>query len=68
MPLQLAGTKLDAKFTQMIGTSTAENSGDHAFAFEAYVVSCDLTGGVEDQATYSVSLEVVGTITYAAIS
>jgi len=68
MPFQLAGTKLDAKFTQMIGTSTAENSGDHAFSFEAYVVSCDLNGGVEDTATYSVSLEVVGTITYAAIS
>jgi len=27
-----------------------------------------LNGGVEDTATYSVSLEVVGTITYAAIS
>ena len=68
MPFQLAGTKLDAKFTQMIGTATTENSGDHAFSFEAYVVSCDLNGGVEDTATYSVSLEVVGTITYAAIS
>ena len=68
MPFQLAGTKLDAKFTQMIGTATAENTGDHAFSFEAYVVSCDLNGGVEDTATYSVSLEVVGTITYAAIS
>tara|TARA_R100000541_G_scaffold55590_1_gene64559 strand:- start:206 stop:655 length:450 start_codon:yes stop_codon:yes gene_type:complete len=68
MPLQLAGTKLDAKFTQMIGTATAENSGDHAFTFEAFVVSCDLNGGVEDTATYSVSLEVVGTIVYAAIS
>jgi len=68
MPLQLAGTKLDAKFTQMLGTATAENSGDHAFAFEAFVVSCDLNGGVEDTATYSVSLEVVGTIVYAAIS
>jgi len=68
MPFQLAGTKLDAKFTQMIGTGTTENPGDHAFSFEAYVVSCDLNGGVEDTATYSVSLEVVGTITYAAIS
>jgi len=68
MPFQLAGTKLDAKFTQMIGTATTENTGDHAFSFEAYVVSCDLNGGVEDTATYSVSLEVVGTITYAAIS
>jgi len=68
MPLQLAGTKLDAKFTQMLGTATAENSGDHAFTFEAYVVSCDLNGGVEDTSTYSVSLEVVGTIVYAAIS
>ncbi len=68
MPFQLAGTKLDAKFTQMIGTDTTENTGDHAFSFEAYVVSCDLNGGVEDTATYSVSLEVVGTITYAAIS
>tara|TARA_R110002096_G_C14106000_1_gene679264 strand:+ start:110 stop:514 length:405 start_codon:yes stop_codon:yes gene_type:complete len=68
MPFQLAGTKLDAKFTQMLGTLTAENAGDHAFSFEAYVVSCDLNGGVEDTATYSVSLEVVGTITYAAIS
>ena len=68
MPFQLAGTKLDAKFTQMLGTATTENTGDHAFSFEAYVVSCDLNGGVEDTATYSVSLEVVGTITYAAIS
>lgn len=70
MPFQLAGTKLDAKFTQMIGTATspAVDSNDHAFSFEAYVVSCDLNGGVEDTATYSVSLEVVGTITYAAIS
>tara|TARA_R100000541_G_scaffold55582_1_gene64544 strand:- start:206 stop:655 length:450 start_codon:yes stop_codon:yes gene_type:complete len=68
MPFQLAGTKLDAKFTQMIGTATTENTGDHAFSFEAFVVSCDLNGGVEDTATYSVSLEVVGTITYAAIS
>tara|TARA_R110002167_G_scaffold259766_3_gene466281 strand:- start:132 stop:584 length:453 start_codon:yes stop_codon:yes gene_type:complete len=65
---QLAGTKLDAKFTQMIGTATAENVGDHAFTFEAYVVSCDLNGGVEDTATYSVSLSAVGTVTYAAIA
>lgn len=65
---QLAGTKLDSKFTQMIGTATTENSGDHAFTFEAYVTSCDLNGGVEDQATFSVTLEAVGTVTYAAIS
>jgi len=68
MPLQLAGTKLDCKFTQMIGTSTSENSGDHAFTFEAYVTSCELSGGVEDTSTYSCTLEVVGAITYAAIS
>tara|TARA_R110000764_G_scaffold89351_1_gene170815 strand:+ start:397 stop:849 length:453 start_codon:yes stop_codon:yes gene_type:complete len=67
MPLQLAGTKLDAKFTQMNGVATAENPGNFAFTFEAYVVSCDLNGGVEDTATYSVSLEVVGTIVYAVI-
>ena len=65
---QLAGTKLDAKFTQMIGTATTENVGDHAFSFEAYVVSCDLNGGVEDTATYSVTLSAVGTVTYAAIA
>lgn len=68
MPLQLAGTKLDCKFTQMIGTSTSENSGDHAFTFEAYVTSCELSGGVEDTSTYSCTLEVVGAITYATIS
>ena len=65
---QLAGTKLDAKFTQMIGTATTENVGDHAFTFEAYVVSCDLNGGVEDTATYSVSLSAVGTVNYAVIT
>jgi predicted secreted protein len=65
---QLAGTLLNAKFTQMIGTATTENTGDHAFTFDAYVTSCDLSGGVEDQATYSVTLETVGTVTYAAIS
>ena len=67
MPFQLAGTKLDAKFTQMLGTATTENPGNFAFTFEAYVVSCDLNGGVEDTATYSVSLEVVGTIDYSVI-
>ena len=64
---QLAGTKLDAKFTQMIGTATSENADDHAFTFDAYVTSCDLNGGVEDTATYSVTLEAVGTVTYATI-
>jgi hypothetical protein len=68
MGWQLNGTKLDAKFTQMIGVATAENSGDHAFTFEAYITSCDLSGGVEDTATYSVTLEAVGTVLYAAIS
>ena len=65
---QLNGTKLNAKFTQMVGTATTENSGDHAFVFDAYVTSCDLTGGVEDTSTYSVTLEAVGTVAYAAIS
>ena len=70
MPLQLAGTKLDCKFTQILGTATAPavDSNDHAFTFEAYVTSCELSGGVEDTSTYSCTLEVVGAITYAAIS
>jgi hypothetical protein len=65
---QLAGTKLDVKFTQMIGTATTENVGDHAFTFEAYITSCDLSGGVEDTSTYSVQLEAVGTVSHAVIS
>jgi len=70
MAWQLAGDKLDVKFTQILGTAVAPavDSSDHAFTFEAYITSCDLSGGVEDTSTYSVTLEAVGEVTYAAIS
>ena len=64
---QLGGSLLNAKFTQMIGTATTGNADDHAFTFDAYVTSCELSGGVEDTATYSVTLSAVGAVTYATI-
>ena len=64
---QLGGSLLNAKFTQMIGTATTGNADDHAFSFDAYITSCDLSGGTEDTASFSCTLSAVGTVTYATI-
>lgn len=65
---QINKTKLDVKFTHIVGTGSTENVGDERFTVEAYVTSCDLNGGTEDNSTFTVTLDVVGTITREVIA
>jgi len=65
---QINKTKLDVRFTHIVGSGGTENAGDERFQVEAYITSLDLNGGTEDNATYTVALDVVGTITREVIA
>jgi hypothetical protein len=53
------------KLTCMISTEVA---GDTKYTFEAYLTSLSSTGPVEENATFSGTLEITGSITKAAIT
>ena len=65
---QIAKTKLDVKFSHVIGSASAENTGDERFQLKGYITSCELSGGTEDTSTFSVSMDIVETIVREAIA
>ena len=42
-------------------------SGDYTYSGSGFITSLEMTGGVEDAPTYSVSIEGTGTLTQNAI-
>ena len=65
---QNAKTKLDVKLTQIVGSGSTPNAGDMEFVAAGYITSLDLTGGTEDNATFSASVQLVETISYSVIA
>jgi len=65
---QLAKTKLDIRFTHVIGQAAAENAGDYRYQVKGYIESLELSGGTEDNAVYTANIQVVETIVRETIS
>lgn len=65
---QNAKTQLDVKLTQIVGSGSTPNAGDMEFEAKGYITSLDLTGGTEDNATFSCSIQLVETIAYNVIA
>ena len=65
---QNAKTQLDVKLTQIVGSGSTPNVGDMEFEAKGYITSLDLTGGTEDNATFSCSIQLVETISYNVIA
>ena len=65
---QLAKTKLDIRFSHVIGQAATENAGDFRYQVKGYIESLELSGGTEDNATYTCNLQIVETIVREVIS
>jgi hypothetical protein len=65
---QLNKTKCDFRFTHVIGQAASENTGDYRYQVKGYIDSLELTGGTEDNATFTASIQVVETIVREVIS
>lgn len=65
---QLNKTKLDIRFTHVIGQSSTENADDFRYQVKGYIESLELSGGTEDNATYTCNVQVVETIVRQVIS
>ena len=65
---QLAKTKLDIRFTHVIGQAATENADDFRYQVKGYIESIELSGGTEDNATFTVSVQIVETIVRQVIS
>ena len=60
-------TNVDMRDTTTKSGSTP-NPGDMEFEAKGYITSLDLTGGTEDNATFSCSVQLVETIAYNVIA
>ena len=58
---QIAGNKLFIVFTNT-GTGTAANAGDEQFDVAGYITSLEQTAGTEDNVTFSMTIEITGTV------
>lgn len=58
---QIAGEKLYVIFTNTGAGSTA-NAGDEQFDVSGYITSLEQTAGTEDNVTFSMTLEITGTV------
>lgn len=58
---QIAGEKLYVVFTNT-GAGTAANAGDEQFDVAGYITSLEQTAGTEDNVTFSMTLEITGTV------
>lgn len=65
---QLNKTKCDFRFTHVVGQAAAENAGDFRYQVKGYIESLELSGGTEDNATYTCNVQIVETIVREAIS
>jgi hypothetical protein len=61
-------SKLDIKLTQIVGSGSTPNADDYEFVLKGYITSLDLTGGVEDNSTFSCSVQIVESISYSIIA
>ena len=70
-----ADTEPDELFTQMTGRTAvtfvfglaSPLSGDYTYSGSGFITSLEMTGGVEDAPTYSVTIEGTGTLTQNSI-
>jgi len=58
---QIAGDKLFVVFTNT-GSGASGNAGDEQFDVEGYITSLEQTAGTEDNVTFSMTLEITGTV------
>lgn len=58
---QIAGEKLYVIFTNT-GAGTTGNAGDEQFDVAGYITSLEQTAGTEDNVTFSMTLEITGTV------
>lgn len=65
---QIDKEKLDLRFTHVIGQASTENAGDHRYQVKGYIESLELSGGTEDNATFTCSVQIVETIVRQVIS
>ena len=61
-------TKLDVKLTHIVGSGSTPNVGDKEFEAAGYITSLDLSGGTEDNSSFSCTIQLVETIAYNVIS
>ena len=59
--------KLDIKLTQIVGSGSTPNAGDMEYVAKGYITALDLTGGVEDNASFSCTVQLVESIAYNVI-
>ena len=64
---QIAGEKLYVVFTNT-GAGTAANAGDEQFDVSGYITSLEQTAGTEDNVTFSMTLEITGTVVREVIA
>ena len=64
---QIAGELLYVVFTNT-GTSTSANAGDEQFDVSGYITSLEQTAGTEDNVTFSMTLEITGTVVREVIA
>ena len=64
---QIAGELLYVVFTNT-GTGTAANAGDEQFDVSGYITSLEQTAGTEDNVTFSMTLEITGTVVREVIA
>jgi len=55
-------TKCDFRFTHVVGQASTENDGDFRYQVKGYIESLELSGGTEDNATYTCSIQIVESI------
>lgn len=64
---QIAGNKLYVVFTNTGAGSTA-NIGDEQFDVAGYITSLEQTAGTEDNVTFSMTIEITGTVVREVIA
>lgn len=64
---QIAGNLLYVIFTN-VGAGTAANAGDEQFDVSGYITSLEQTVGTEDNVTFSMTLEITGTVVREVIA
>jgi predicted secreted protein len=64
---QIAGELLYVVFTNT-GTGTSANAGDEQFDVSGYITSLEQTAGTEDNVTFSMTLEITGTVVREVIA
>jgi len=64
---QIAGDKLYVVFTNT-GAGSSANAGDEQFDVAGYITSLEQTAGTEDNVTFSMTIEITGTVVREVIA